>query len=260
MKEFLKSIIREAGDMAKPYFFRGVDVKTKADQKDFVTEADILLSDFLIQKIHEKYPAHHIKSEESEDDVNPEHFEFEWVIDPIDGTRNFAIGIPIWAVMIAIVKNGETHMAAVYHPLAGELFFAEKGKGAFLNDKKITVNSTEIMERSYGMLFRSSRFGAYGDYFEKYTKAVANFALETNVSMANFGCAGMLSYVAKGSVDFAFGNAGLDWDLLPNFLICEEAGAIVTDSTGNTWKRGRQDYIVANKILHPRILQKMNEF
>ncbi len=258
MQEFLKQIIREAGDMAKPSFFQGVGYKTKADAKDMVTEVDIRVSEFLVQKIHEKYPDHHIKSEELAEDMNA-GAEYEWVIDPIDGTRNFAMGVPIWAVMIAIVKNGETYMSAVYHPLANELFFAEKGQGAFVNDKKIQVNNTDTLERAYGMMFRSSPFGAYGDYFEKYRSAIANFALNSNASMTNFGCAGMLCYVAKGSIDFVLGNAGLDWDLLPNFLICEEAGAVITDSSGNPWKRGRQDYVLANKNIHAEVLSMIHQ-
>lgn len=259
MDEFLKQIIKEAGDLAKPYFFRGVDVKTKSDIKDFVTEADIAVSKFLVEKIHEQFPDHHIKSEELAEDVNADNNEYEWVIDPIDGTRNFAIGIPVWAVMIAVMKNGEPYLSAVYHPIPDELFFAEKGRGAFLNNKKITVNSTDSLERGYGNVFRCIPFGPYGDYFEKYKKGAANLALYTSASMMNFGCAGMLSYIAKGSMDFAVGNAGLDWDLLPNFLICEEAGAMITNSQGEPWTRGRQDYVIANTTLHPQVLRVLNE-
>lgn len=257
MQTFLKEIIQEAGNIAKPYFFRGVSFKTKSDKADLVTEADIAVSNFLVEKIHEKFPDHHIKSEEMPDDINT-GAEYEWVIDPIDGTRNFAIGVPIWAVMIAVLKNGVTEFAAVYHPISDELFFAEKGKGAFLNDKKISVNNTDSLERGYAIVFRSSPFGAYGDYFEKYRTAVSHIALETNASMLNFGCAGMLCYVAKGAVDFALGNAGLDWDLLPNLFICQEAGAVVTTSTGEPWIRGRQDYVISNSTLHPHVLELVN--
>ncbi len=258
MRDFLKQIIREAGDIAKPYFYQGVEIQTKADSKDFVTIADLAVSEFLVKQIHSKYPTHHIKSEELTEDINAAETEYEWVIDPIDGTRNFAIGIPVWAVMIAVLKNGTMHMAAVYHPISDELFFAEQGVGAFVNDKKIMVNNTDTLEKGYGIMFRCSPFGLYGDYFEKYRAAVSNFALSTNAAMSNFGCAGMLSYIAKGSIDFAFGNAGLDWDLLPNLFICEQAGAVVSDSHGNPWKRGRQDYVISNPLLHKRVLDMVN--
>jgi myo-inositol-1(or 4)-monophosphatase len=258
MDEFLKTIIKEAGQIAKPYFYRGVEIQTKADSKDYVTAADIAVSKYLVEKIHEKYPDHHIKSEEMPEDMNPENDAYEWVIDPIDGTRNFAIGIPVWAIMIALLKNGETHMAAVYHPIAEELFFAEKSKGAFLNDKKITVNNTDTLEKGYGILFRCPPYGLYGDYFEKYKAAVSNFALQSTVAMGNFGCAGMLTYVAKGSIDFALGNGGLDWDLLPTLFICQEAGAVVTNSHGEPWTRGRQDYVISNATLHSKVLSYVN--
>lgn len=259
MDEFLKQIIREAGEIAKTYFFNGVTVKSKSHAIDFVTEADIAVSKFLVQKIHEKYPTHHIKSEELETDVNAENLEYEWVIDPIDGTRNFSFGIPVWAVMITVMKNDVSYLAAVYHPTSNALFFAEKGKGAFLNDKKISVNNSDTLERGYGNMFRCIPFGPYGDFFEKYKRGLAHMALDTNASIVNFGCAGMLCYVAKGNMDFAIGNAGLDWDLLPNFLICEEAGAKITNSSGEPWTRGRQDYVIANPIVHPKVLEILND-
>jgi len=254
MQEFLQTIIKQAGEIAKPYFLKGVTFTTKAHQQDMVTEADISVSKFLVEKIHEKYPDHHIKSEELPDDINS-GAEFEWVIDPIDGTRNFAIGIPLWAVMIAVLKNGELYMSAVYHPIANELFFAQKGKGAFLNGIPVHVNKVNDLERSYSMIFRAIPGSKYGDYFEVYKKAHSNFALHSTVSMMHFSCSAMLTYVAKGSVDFAVGNSGMDWDYLPTFLICEEAGATVTNCEGKPWTRGRQDYIIANPHIYSKVFE-----
>lgn len=94
MDTFLKDIIKEAGQIAKGYFDKGVSHEEKSHVADLLTEADLAVSDFLVKKIHETYPDHHIKSEELGEEINP-GAEYEWVIDPIDGTRNFAMGVPV---------------------------------------------------------------------------------------------------------------------------------------------------------------------
>jgi len=254
MQDFLKTIIEEAGVIAKEYFDKGVSHKEKSHAADLVTEADIAVSDFIVKKIQEKYPDHHIKSEELGEEINP-GVEYEWVIDPIDGTRNFAMGVPMWCNIISVLKNGEKHLGAVYNPIADHLFFAEKGKGAFLNGKQIHVNNKDTLNYAFGVFTRAYEGGIYGDYFERYRVAGARLVLETTAWMHNFGCMLSAVYLASGGADFMMGNAGMDWDYLAPFLICEEAGAVVTDSDGNPWKRGRQDFVVANPDLHPKLLE-----
>jgi myo-inositol-1(or 4)-monophosphatase len=254
MQHFLKTIIKEAGEIGKEYFVRGVSHKEKSHAADLVTEADIAVSEFLVKKIRETYPDHHIKSEELADDINP-GAEYEWVIDPIDGTRNFAMGVPFWTTLIAVLRNGETYLGAAYNAFADQLFFAEKGAGAFMNDVRLHVNNKDQLDYAFGVFSRAYEGGIYGDYFERYRVAGVRLVLETKAWMHNYGCMLALCHLASGGADFAMGNAGMDWDFLAPFLICEEAGAIVTDSDGNPWKRGRQDYLVANKDLHPQLLE-----
>lgn len=157
--------------------------------------------------------------------------------------------------MVAVLRNGERYLASVYFPLSDELFFAERGKGATMNEHKISVSNREVLDRALGNMFRASPGGPYGEHFERYRHALTRIILETNVGMRGFGSSAALCYIANGAMDFAIGNAGLDWDYLPTTLICEEAGAVVTDSDGNPWQRGRQDYIIANPNLHPKILE-----
>lgn len=127
MEEFLKTIIREAGEMANTYFARTArtNYSGKSDPDDIVTETDIAVSDFLIKKIHAQFPEHAIVSEELKDEINP-GAEYRWVIDPVDGTRNFAAGIPLWGVLIAVQKNDEAILGAAYIPTSDQLFFAKK--------------------------------------------------------------------------------------------------------------------------------------
>lgn len=253
MKEFLEQTIREAGKVGLSFYGKNPSFKIKSTEKDIVTEADEAVSDFLVGKIHETYPTHHIKSEELSTDINA-GAEYEWVIDPIDGTWAFSKSIPTWAVMIALLQHGEPILSAVYFPVQDDLFFAEKGKGAFRNGKKITTSNRTTFDYASAIVHRYPETGPYGVMVERYRNVLTRFVLETDVSVLNFASAASLCFVACGILDFATGNAGLDWDRLPTNLICEEAGAIITDSDGNPWERGRQDYIIANPDLHPKVL------
>lgn len=254
MKQFLKDTIREVGTLANEYFIKGVtSIETKSHANDFLTEADTAVSDLFIKRVQETYPEHAILSEE-QDEVLNEGAEYEWVIDPIDGTRNFAVGIPSWCTSIALAKNGETILGALYNPMSDQLFFAEKGKGAFLNGKQIYVGNTQNLDTAVGVMVRANEGGIYGDYFERYRSLYTKLILESNAWLVNYGTMFPDAFVATGGMDFAVGNAGMTWDFLALFLICEEAGAVVTDSDGNPWKRGRQDYVIANKELHAKLL------
>lgn len=252
MEDFLKQIILEAGALAKDYFLKGVSFKSKAHLGDLVTEADVAVSDFLIKKIHEQYPEHAIYTEEAKDKINP-GAEFEWIIDPIDGTRNFAKGIGMWCVMIAVYKNNMPVLAAIYNPLASELFFAVKGKGATMNGAPIKVNQVEVFDHAFGFAVRGIvidplREANYRRFIEKLTN-------ETSAWMHNFGTILAACYVASGGADFYAVNCGRDYDYAAVVLIAAEAGAVVTNADGQPWTRDRNDIVIANPKLHAKILE-----
>lgn len=253
MEAFLKDTVRQAGKIALEFFRRGVSVTTKSADVDFLTEADTTVSEFLVSSISAQFPGHAIKSEELEHDVNP-GAEYEWVIDPIDGTRNFASGIPFWSVMVAVLRNGETIMSAIYFAAVDDFFFAKKGEGAFLNDKQIHISKADVLDHKVYMLYAGNVMGPYGTHVDRYRRARMNMQMQYENTQRQLGCISQLCYVAKGAIDVGAGNAGMDWDLLPTLFMCQEAGAIVTDSDGNPWKRGRQDYVIANEDLHPKLL------
>ncbi len=255
MQEFLKQTIQEAGAIAKGYFDNGVThIKTKSTIGDLVTEADVAVSDFIVNKIKEAYPDHTIFSEEVGEKIN-EGQEYEWVIDPIDGTRNFANGIPFWCTIIAVVKNGETWLGAVYNAISGDLFFAEKGKGAFLNDIKILVNNTQSIDQAFGIMAKANKAGTYGDHIERFRVFAVNLTTNTDSWVCNYATMLALCHVSSGGMDFFVSNAGLDWDYLAPVLIAQEAGAVATNGYGEPWTRGRQDIVVANTDLHPKVMQ-----
>lgn len=252
MDEFLKQMIVEAGAIAKGYFKKGVHFETKKHLADLVTEADIAVNDFCIQKIGEAFPDHAIYSEERKEIIN-DGAEFLWMMDPIDGTRNFAIGVPMWCVMIAVFQNDELYLAAIYNPLVDELFFAEAGKGATLNGLPIHVNDVDSLHHAYALAVRGY---PYKTHYPEFVKMMQRLAGSEEISwMHNFGTMLGGCYVASGGADFFVNNAGYDHDYAAITLIAREAGAVVTDIDGNPWKRGREDIVIANPKLHPKLLE-----
>ncbi len=251
MQEFLKTIITEAGAIAKNYFFQGVTHTFKSNSADLLTIADTTVEQFLVDKISARYPTHHIHTEERAIDINP-GAEYEWVIDPIDGTRNFAMGISFWCHLIAVLKNGQPYLAAVYNPIAEELFFAEKGKGAFLNGRPIHVNTKASMDYAFACLLRSN---APDPAVRNFNPAITRVLNETTAWVHNFGTMLSVCHLALGGIDVFIHNSGMDHDYQAPTLIASEAGALVTDSEGNPWKRGRRDVVIANPVLHAKMLE-----
>jgi len=250
MQKFLKKTIKEAGNIAVEYFRQGVAHRIKANLGDLVTDADIAVSNFLISKIHEEFPDHGIHTEEEGDDINP-GAQYEWVIDPIDGTRNFAMGISFWCVMVAVLKDKELYISAIYNPLADELFFAEKGSGAFMNGEQIFVNKVDSLDHGFGVAIRADNTQKE----EEFKKVLSKLNTDTDAWLHAFGTMLPACHLANGGIDFFVNNSGFDHDYLAAALICREAGAIVTDSDGNEWTRYRRDILIANPNLHPKLLE-----
>lgn len=254
MEAFLKETIKKAGNIALGYFDKPLEKTIKTLSCDIVTQADIAVSEFLVHEIGAQYPDHTILSEEEDEAINPGG-QYEWVMDPIDGTYCFAHGIPTWAVMIALMKDNEPYMNAVYFPVMDHLYFAEKGKGAWKNDKQIHVSNADTLDYSHCIMHRANLGNKYGTLFERFRAFEVNVVLNTKIIRSNLGSAASTCFFAEGSFDAAISNAGMVWDRLPLVLIAEEAGAIVTDSDGDPWKRDRQDIVMANKTLHPKIME-----
>ena len=257
MQEFLKQIITEAGVLAKDYYNKGVKSNIKSSPSDLVTEADQETSKFLIKKIRKEYPEHSIISEEEKEEINPGGV-YTWVIDPIDGTRNFANHIGFWCTMIGITKNDKPYMAAIYDALNDELFFAKVGFGAYLNDKKISVNNVEDFEHCFYSFSCGSKVNPVykTDKFDDYLKVLNKIAKLTGELMF-YRHGSMLKdcHIAAGRTDASFSNGGLYHDHLAPFIIVTEAGGMYTNSLGRTWQRGDTDSVVANPLLHKKLLQ-----
>lgn len=255
MEMFLHTIIREAGRMGLSYFDKEFEVEVKSEPFDLLTEADTAINDYLSKIIRETFPTHSITSEELEYHDGEGAYEYEWVIDPIDGTYNFAHGVGIWAVVIALLKDGEPLYSAIYFPVSNQLFYANE-TGTYLNGKKLSVtHNTKSLAEAHTQTFAGKCYGGYGVEVEKFQKAKIALASAEQVGARHLGHSAALCFMLSGYVDAAFGNCGLDWDYLATFHILRQAGVMVTDSEGKQWERGRQDYVVAvNEGLHTEML------
>ncbi|MDJ0654328.1 MAG: inositol monophosphatase family protein [Xanthomonadales bacterium] len=195
-------------------------------RNDFVTEADTAAERAIIEEIHKVYPDHAILSEEAGQIGESSS---RWIVDPLDGTKNFIHGIPHFAISIALEENGVIQHAIVYDPLREELFTASRGNGAFLNDTRIRASGRKSLDGAMlatGFPFRDK------DVLPNYLKMFsALFERATDVRRA--GSAALdLAYVAAGRID-AFWEMDLQpWDMAAGALLIREAGGMCTDFDG----------------------------
>ena len=203
----------------------GVTV-TRKRHNDFVTEVDQAAEAAIIEVLRKAYPDHAILAEESGADGSSE---YQWVIDPLDGTTNFIHGFPQYAVSIALRHRGVLEQAVVYDPGRNELFTATRGRGAFVNDRRIRVSKrTKLADALIGTGFPFRDLG----HLDEYMAAFKVVTRET-AGVRRAGAAALdLAYVAAGRLD-GFWEIGLSaWDMAAGALLILEAGGLVTDFDG----------------------------
>ena len=252
MEKFIKQITEEAG-LAILKKFGKVGVKyTKEDAADVVTEADLAANKIIVEAIKKKYPSHAIISEEMEDYQSGA--EYCWIIDPLDGTRNFLTRTPMFAVMVGLAHNGKMELATIYNPCTAELFFAKKGKGTFLNGKKVACSQQKTWKNSWGL--------ASVNLSEKNTanlRKLLNHSEKENIWVSAFGSAGVsVMYQADGRRDWRASQGGGLWDYAAASLILSESGCKVTNFQGQPWSLKDREILSANKYLHAKLLKIMN--
>lgn len=203
-------------------------INTKSPN-DFVTEVDQAAENAIIETLLQAYPDHGILAEESGRAHGNKHSDYVWIIDPLDGTTNFIHGFPVYAVSIALAFRGKIEQAVVYDPCRNDLFYATKGRGAFLNDRRLRVSKrTRMSDALIGTGFPFRR----GDNFKRYVKMFEE-VMQHCAGLRRPGAAALdLCYVAAGYYD-AFFETGLQpWDVAAGSLIVTEAGGLVGNFTG----------------------------
>lgn len=198
---------------------------------DFVTEVDQAAEQAIIETLLTAYPGHGIWAEESGREHGAKDSEFVWIIDPLDGTTNFIHGLPIYCVSIALAVRGKIEQAVVYDPTRNDLFTATKGRGAYLNDRRLRVSKrTQLRESliSTGFPFRP------GDNFGNYL-AMMGDVMQRTAGLRRPGAAALdLAYVAAGYTDGFFETGLQPWDVAAGSLLITEAGGLVGNFTGES--------------------------
>jgi len=243
-------ISKEAGEIIREGFNKNVKIAYKSNEKDLVTEVDKLSEKHITDFIKAKYPSHGILAEESGNIKEGE--EYLWVIDPLDGTVNFAHGLPVFSISIGLRKNKQTIAGIVYDIMQNIIYSAEKGKGAFADSKKIHV--TENKNLGHALLLTGFPYSSASNP----DNALGKF---TSLTMAargirRLGSAAIdLCYVAKGVFD-GFWEVFLNpWDMCAGKLIVEEAGGFVTDFEGNEMDIYSKKILATNGKIHQSMIE-----
>ena len=196
---------------------------------DFVTEVDHAAEEAIIETLLTAYPGHGIRAEESGSAHGAKDSEFVWIIDPLDGTTNFIHGLPMYCVSIALSVRGKIEQGVVYDPTRNDLFTATKGRGAFLNDRRLRVSKRIDLKScliSTGLPFRQ------GDDFQGYLAMLGELMPRT-AGIRRPGAAALdLAYVAAGYCDGFFERGLQPWDMAAGSLLVTEAGGLVGNFTG----------------------------
>ena len=222
-----------------------LQVNTKGPN-DFVTEVDQAAETAIIDVLLGAYPGHGILAEESGSARGAPHSEYVWIIDPLDGTTNFIHGFPTYAVSIGLAFRNQVQQAVVYDPTRNDLFYASKGRGAFLNDRRLRVSKRTRLADCLvgtGFPFRS------GDDFTRYMKMFETM-MQSCAGLRRPGAAALdLCYVAAGWYGGFFEIGLKPWDMAAGSLMVTEAGGLVGNFTGEA------DYLFQGEVIAgaPRI-------
>ena len=250
LKNTLIEAIHAGGAELQRYYNTVFQISNKEGINNLVTEADHASEKAIINAIRSKFPGHFILSEECGEIVMDSNI--KWIIDPIDGTVNFAHGIPICCVSIGVEKDGEMIMGAVYSPFLNELYFAEKGEGSSLNGSPIHVSKeTSVLKSCLVTGFPYTYLDEPNGPLEVFSRFIRK-----GVPVRRLGSAAIdLAWVAAGRFDGFYEHQLQPWDSAAGFLLVEEAGGKVTNFDGNEYTPYKHGLIASNGIIHNELLQ-----
>jgi myo-inositol-1(or 4)-monophosphatase len=244
-----------AGKHLKKHLGKVRDIQKKSGQeKNLVTEIDKASEKIIIGIIKKHFPKHEILAEESGRTLGASRY--KWIIDPLDGTTNYTHGFPVFCVSIGVEYKNELVYGVVYDPNFDELFTAEKGKGAFLNGKKIHVSKTEKLSASLLVT------GFPYNIAENPNHAVEHFVnfLVHAQAVRRMGSAAIdLAYVAAGRYDGFWEVALNPWDMAAGALLVREAGGKLTDFSVKEFSIYQKEIVASNGIVHPQMIEILNK-
>ena len=251
MLNFAVQTAREAGRVLAEKFGRALQVSHKGEI-DLVTEADLAAERLIVERIRSYHPRHSILAEEAGEVENIAGADpsFKWIVDPLDGTTNYAHGYPFFCVSIALEHEGRVVVGVVYDPTRGELFAAERGEGATLNGRRVRASETSELNRAlictgfpYDVRTRTDFARHFRDFIMKAQ------------SVRRDGAAALdLAYVAAGRFDGFYEEGLRPWDVAAGVLLVEEAGGLVTHYDGSPFHIYRPPIAASNGLVHEGML------
>ena len=249
MLNFAIRVAREAGQLLRDRVGTRIDIGHKG-AINIVTDVDLASERLIRDQIATHYPRHQVLAEEG--GLADNSSEYRWVVDPLDGTTNFAHGYPVFCVSIALEYQGETVLGVVYDPMRDELFTAERGGGAALNNRPIRVSSVDdlmqsLLSTGFPYDIKTSTLTNLDHW--------ANFAMNAQALRRDGAAAIDLCYVACGRFD-GFWELNLGpWDTAAGTLIVTEAGGRVTDFGGNKFSNYERQVLASNGLIHDRMIE-----
>ncbi len=251
-KLFAVDLARRAGVLLKEKFNQKHEIHYKGEI-NLVTEADKMSEDLIIAAISQKFPDHGILSEESP--VITGVGKLRWIIDPLDGTTNYAHGYPVFCVSIALENEGIIVLGVIYDPMREEMFVTVRGKGAYLNDKKLTVShidniSKSLLATGFPYDIRESKENNL-DYFN-------SMALNVQAIRRAGAAALDLAYLAAGRFDGFWELKLKPWDTAAGCLLVTEAGGVISDIAGSKWNLQSPSLLSSNGLIHEQMISVLS--
>jgi len=224
---------------------------------DFVTEVDHAAENAIIETLLTAYPGHGIHAEESGKEHGAKDSEFVWIIDPLDGTTNFIHGLPVYCVSIGLAVKGKIEQAVIYDPSRNDLFTATKGRGAYMNDRRLRVSKRTHLKDcliSTGFPFRP------GDNFQNYLKMMGD-VMQRTAGLRRPGSAALdLAYVAAGFTDGFFETGLQPWDVAAGSLLITEAGGLVGNFTGDADFLEQKECLAGNPKIYGQLVSILGKY
>jgi myo-inositol-1(or 4)-monophosphatase len=252
LREFALDTARRAGHLLCEFANRQHTITHKSTVIDLVTEADLASERLIVAAIRERFPDHVIQSEEGLGDLTAGHgVPHLWLVDPLDGTVNYAHGYPMWGVSLALAEADKVVMGVVYDPLRDEVFWAERGQGAWLNGARLQVSKAARLQESLLATGFPYRLALMADN----NLAEFNAVLPRAQGVRRAGAAVLdLAHVASGRLDGYWEKHLQPWDWAAGSLLVEEAGGTVTTLDGRPWSLQEKNMAASNGPMHDELL------
>ncbi len=242
------NLAKQAGVIMRANFTAGMKKEWK-DERSPVTETDLAVNDLVLKEIKKHYPDHSILSEEGND--FSEESEFVWICDPVDGTHNFSHGIPTATFALALVRAGQPVLGVIYDPFLDRIFYAEKGKGAYMNGQVIKVTSNPLMKSTVIGMGKMKKVTNLFPVMEAMYGHGASLITGLSIHYMN-------ALVAGGEFSGAIFGGTSPHDMTPAKVIVEEAGGRVSDLKGEMPERFDRDingFVCSNGLLHDQMVE-----